>query len=108
MSTETDTDLPFTSLSEISARLEKGEITSVTVTRLMLDRIERLNPKLNCFITVLAESALAQAERMDRLAQAGLRLGPLHGVPVAIKDNMATRGIRTTAGFSHPGGLGAG
>ncbi|WP_158801416.1 MULTISPECIES: amidase [unclassified Acidisoma] len=98
MSTETDTDLPFTSLSEISARLEKGEITSVTVTRLMLDRIERLNPKLNCFITVLAESALAQAERMDRLAQAGLRLGPLHGVPVAIKDNMATRGIRTTAG----------
>jgi aspartyl-tRNA(Asn)/glutamyl-tRNA(Gln) amidotransferase subunit A len=71
-------------------------VTSAALTRLMLDRIARHNPALNCFITVTAESALQQAAAMHLLLQAGTDLGPLHGVPVAIKDNMATAGVRTT------------
>ena len=63
----------------------------------MLDRIARLNPALNCYITVCGEAAMQQAGRLDRLLEAGIHLGPLHGVPIAIKDNIATAGVRTTA-----------
>ncbi|HTW27000.1 MAG TPA: amidase [Acetobacteraceae bacterium] len=97
MSAQSDDDLAFASLTEMSDRLQRRELTSAALTRLMLDRIGRLNPVLNCYITVLADAAMEQAERLDRLTEAGVRLGPLHGIPVAIKDNMATQGIRTTA-----------
>ncbi len=93
-----ETDIAFAPLTGCRRRLKAGEITSVALTRLMLDRIERLNPTLNCYITVCRERALEQAEGLDRLLAAGVDLGPLHGVPVAIKDNMATEGVRTTGG----------
>jgi len=97
MSTTADDDLAFAPLAEVSRRIKARELTSAALTRLMLDRIARLNPTLNCFITVCADAAMAQAEALDRLLQSGLDLGPLHGVPVAVKDNMATAGVRTTA-----------
>jgi aspartyl-tRNA(Asn)/glutamyl-tRNA(Gln) amidotransferase subunit A len=64
----------------------------------MLARIDGLNPVLNAYVTVAAEAALADAEAADRRQRAGERLGPLDGLPVAIKDNIATKGLRTTVG----------
>lgn len=64
----------------------------------ILARIERLNPQLNCYITVLASGARAEAARAARSIAGGNWLGPLHGIPIAIKDNIWTRGVRTTAG----------
>jgi aspartyl-tRNA(Asn)/glutamyl-tRNA(Gln) amidotransferase subunit A len=91
-----DEDVAFLPLFEVARLIREGMLTSVAVTRLMLDRIERLNPALNGYITVTGESALVQAEGLDRLREAGTCLGPLHGVPVAVKDNIATAGVRTT------------
>ena len=67
------------------------------MTQAYLDRIAIYNPKLNVFITVMRESALAQAAELDREAQAGKFRGPLHGVPIVLKDNIDTAGTRTTA-----------
>ena len=68
------------------------------LTRNCLDRIKRRNPELNAFITVTADTALKRAEEMDReIANGGLR-GPLHGIPIAHKDNVSTAGVLTTSG----------
>ena len=85
-------------LTEAARRLRAREITSAALTRAYLDRITIYNPKLNVFITVMRESALAQAAELDREAQAGQFRGPLHGVPIVLKDNIDTAGTRTTAG----------
>src|SRR5215471_10206193 len=86
------------SLSEASQLVRDGKVSPVELTQACLERIERLNPKLNAFITVTAESALADA----RVAQEDLShnhwRGPLHGIPVALKDLFDTAGVRTTAG----------
>jgi aspartyl-tRNA(Asn)/glutamyl-tRNA(Gln) amidotransferase subunit A len=72
----------------------------VELTRAHLERIERLNPQINCYLTVSAELALEQARQAeDEIAQ-GLRRGPLHGIPLALKDLFETAGVRTTAGSS--------
>jgi aspartyl-tRNA(Asn)/glutamyl-tRNA(Gln) amidotransferase subunit A len=89
-------DLAFLPLHEVARRIQARELTSLAVTRLILDRIARLDPGLNGYITVMAGAALAQAEGLDRLLEDGTCLGPLHGVPIAIKDNIATAGVRTT------------
>jgi len=70
----------------------------VDLVRVYLDRIERLNPRLNAYLTVAAEAALAEAHRAAREIARGRWRGPMHGLPVALKDNIYTRGIRTTAG----------
>jgi aspartyl-tRNA(Asn)/glutamyl-tRNA(Gln) amidotransferase subunit A len=62
-----------------------------------LSRIERLNPKLNAFITITADSALAQAREAEKEIQQGRWSGPLHGIPIALKDLVDTAGVRTTA-----------
>jgi aspartyl-tRNA(Asn)/glutamyl-tRNA(Gln) amidotransferase subunit A len=84
-------------LFEAARRLRAREITSVALTQAYLDRIEIYNPKINALITVMRESALAQASAMDRDARAGVFHGPLHGVPIILKDNIDTAGTRTTA-----------
>jgi aspartyl-tRNA(Asn)/glutamyl-tRNA(Gln) amidotransferase subunit A len=87
----------FTTITELAPRLRRREISPVEVTRACLDRIEKLNPALNAFITVTTESALAEARVAEAEILRGEWRGPLHGVPVALKDLIDTAGVRTTA-----------
>ena len=84
-------------VAELGRRYRAGELSPVDVTRATLDRIERLNPILNAYITVLADSALAAARAAEEQLAAGIDLGPLHGVPCSVKDIIAVRGVRSTA-----------
>src|SRR5579862_2895554 len=88
--------LCFLSLSDLSSALRKREVTSVEATRAVLDRIRQLNPSLRAYLTVLDESALRQAEAADKEIAAGKYRGPLHGVPIAVKDLCWTKGVPTT------------
>ena len=74
-----------------------GRTSAVDACRAFLDRLQAVNPSLNAFNLIDADGALARAERVDRARSAGEKLGPLAGVPVALKDNLCTRGMRTTA-----------
>jgi len=85
-------------ISELGQRLRRREVSPVEITQDCLSRIERLNPALNAFITVMAESALAEARRAEAEILRGEWRGALHGVPVALKDLIDTAGVRTTAG----------
>jgi aspartyl-tRNA(Asn)/glutamyl-tRNA(Gln) amidotransferase subunit A len=91
-------ELEFVSIEALSALLAKKKISPVELTQLYLSRIERLNPKLNAFITVASESALAEARAAERELLRGRRRGTLQGIPVALKDNIWTRNLRTTMG----------
>src|SRR5271154_1078020 len=82
---------------ELAPRLRRKEVSPVELTRACLDRIEKLNPALNAFITVTAESALAEARTAEVEISRGEWRGPLHGIPVALKDLIDTAGTRTTA-----------
>src|SRR6202012_5955627 len=88
----------FLTLEEASAQLRLGKVSPVELTQACLSRIERLNPQLNAFITVCAESALVEARRAEAEIQQGRWRGPLHGIPIALKDLVDTAGVRTTAG----------
>jgi aspartyl-tRNA(Asn)/glutamyl-tRNA(Gln) amidotransferase subunit A len=85
------------SLAEASARLRAGSVTSTQLVEASLARIKTYNPKINAFITVLREQALRQAKEAEADLRAGRSRGPLHGIPIALKDNIDTAGIRTTA-----------
>src|SRR5215472_17450088 len=88
--------LCFLTLSELSALLHRREVSSVDATRAVLDRVQKLNPTLRAYITILDNLALRQAEAADKEIAAGKWRGPLHGVPVAVKDLCWTKGIPTT------------
>ena len=93
--------LSFATIGELSALLAKRKLSPVELTEHFLRRIERYNPRLNVFLTVTADQALASARRAEkafsRRASKGSH-GPLAGIPITLKDNIWTRGIRTTAG----------
>ncbi len=91
------TELAALSLADASKRLRARQVTSVELTQALLDRIRIYNPKVNAYITVMREEALAQAALLDEEAKAGRFRSPLHGVPIALKDNIDTAGTRTTA-----------
>jgi len=82
---------------ELAPRLRRKEVSPLELTRTCLDRIEKLNPALNAFITVTAESALAEARAAEIEIARGEWRGPLHGIPIALKDLIDTAGTRTTA-----------
>src|SRR5271163_4292249 len=82
---------------ELGPRLRRKEVSPVELTRACLNRIEKLNPALNAYITVTAESALAEAHAAEAEISRGEWRGPLHGIPVAIKDLIDTADVRTTA-----------
>jgi aspartyl-tRNA(Asn)/glutamyl-tRNA(Gln) amidotransferase subunit A len=90
-------ELAFESLHNVSALIKSKAVSPLDLTRACLRRIERLNPTLNAFITVTADGALAEAEAAQTEVQRGAWRGPLHGIPVALKDMIDTAGIRTTA-----------
>lgn len=91
-------DAALKSISELSRLIGAGELSPVELTRQTLDRIERLDPQLNSYITTTADLALSQAQAAEREIHAGNRRGPLHGIPYALKDLFFTKGIKTTAG----------
>lgn len=90
-------ELLLKSAAELSELLQAGTITSVELTQASLDRIEALNPKLHAFLYVDHEGALATAKQVDEDRAAGKTMHPLAGIPIAVKDNIVTRGIPTTA-----------
>jgi len=87
----------FTTVSELSQLLRRKKVSPIEITRARLGKIERLNPVLNAFITVLAEWALEEARTAEAEILLGQWRGPLHGVPIALKDLIDTAGVRTTA-----------
>ena len=87
----------LTSIVETSELLRKGKVSPVELTKSCLAQIEKLNPTLNAFITVTAELALTQARTAEAEILRGHCRGPLHGIPLALKDLIDTAGIRTTA-----------
>jgi aspartyl-tRNA(Asn)/glutamyl-tRNA(Gln) amidotransferase subunit A len=89
--------MPLDTITELAPRLKRKEVSPVELTRSCLDRIEKLNPALNAFITVTADSALAEAQAAEIEIARGQWRGPLHGIPVALKDLIDTAGTRTTA-----------
>src|SRR5580765_6131816 len=84
-------------ISELSQRIRKKEVSPVEFTRECLRRIEQVNPRLNAVITVMAEPALAEAHIAEEERLRGHWRGPLHGIPVALKDLIDTAGVRTTS-----------
>ncbi|MGV2898283.1 amidase [Achromobacter sp. AGC78] len=97
MPAQDPTDLHFRDARELARAIRDRELSSRQVTAHFLDRIERAAP-LAAFSEVTAERALAQADAADRLQDAGILLGPLHGVPVAVKDSIQWQGTPTTGG----------
>jgi aspartyl-tRNA(Asn)/glutamyl-tRNA(Gln) amidotransferase subunit A len=90
-------ELPLLELAEVSKAVQKKEVSPVELTRACLERIEQLNPKLNAFITVTDSSALEEARKAEAEIARGEWKGPLHGVPLAVKDLIETAGVKTTA-----------
>jgi aspartyl-tRNA(Asn)/glutamyl-tRNA(Gln) amidotransferase subunit A len=88
----------YWTLKQASENLRARKITAAELTQACLDRIQAFNPKIDAWITVMREQALAQAKALDKEAAAGHWRGPLHGIPVGLKDNIDAEGVRTTAG----------
>ena len=91
-------EICYMSAGELSPLIQNKEISPVEVIQAHLDRIQETEPVLNSFITLLPEEALAAARRAEADIQAGRSRGPLHGIPVALKDLYNTAGVRTTSG----------
>ncbi|MBZ5645705.1 MAG: amidase [Acidobacteriia bacterium] len=97
MASRSTEELISLSLSEAAELVRDKKISPVELTRACLERIEAANPELNAFITVTAESALQQARAAEDEIQGGHWRGPLHGIPISLKDLIDTAGVRTTA-----------
>ena len=90
--------IPFLSATELAGLIKSQEVSPVEAAQAYLDRIAEVDDKLNSYITVCGEEALAEAKQAEQDIAAGRYLGPMHGIPVAVKDQFNTRGIRTTNG----------
>ena len=90
-------NLAFLTISELSELIRTKQVSPVEVTNLMLQRIERLNPTLNAYITVTPDLAMTAAREAEAEIQRGSWRGPLHGVPIGVKDLFDTAGVKTTA-----------
>jgi aspartyl-tRNA(Asn)/glutamyl-tRNA(Gln) amidotransferase subunit A len=89
--------LAFLSLTEASEKIHARTVTSTQLTNALLARIKVYNPLVNAYVTVMSDDALRQAAELDAEQKAGKFRGPLHGIPIALKDNIDTAGTRTTA-----------
>ncbi len=90
--------LTLLSIEQLAPLIAKRRISPVEVLTAVLQRVEQLNPTLNAYVTILREESLRQAAKAEREIMAGRYRGTLHGIPIALKDNIQTAGIRTTAG----------
>ena len=93
-----ETPLHYSSLAEVARLIETRQLSPVDLTRLMLDRIASVDRSLQSYVTIMADAAMSSARRAEAEIRAGRYRGPLHGMPIAIKDLCYTRGIRTMAG----------
>src|SRR5262249_59223838 len=84
-------------LDQLAPLIKSGKLSPVDLTKAYLERIEALDPKVNCFVTVTRNLALEEAAKAEQEIRAKRYKGPLHGIPYAVKDLMATNGIRTTS-----------
>jgi len=91
-------DIPYLSATDLSELIKDREVSPVEVVEAYLERIDRLNDKLNAYITVCWEEAIEAAREAEKAIALGNYLGPMHGIPVAVKDQAHTKGIRTTFG----------
>ncbi|TDA35066.1 MAG: hypothetical protein DSO02_01800 [Hadesarchaea archaeon] len=91
-------ELCFSPVTELSSRIREGVLSPVELVETFLERIRRLNPKVNAYCLVLEEEARKRAEEAERALKEGKKLGPLHGIPIAIKDLTPMHGVRTTFG----------
>jgi amidase len=94
----TESDICFQKATKLAERIRKKELSAREVMEAHLSQIERLNPSINAIVTLLPEEALTRASEADKFLEQGKILGPLHGLPVAHKDLVHTKGIRTTYG----------
>ncbi|MGM9949895.1 MAG: amidase [Lysinibacillus sp.] len=92
------TELAFLSATELGELIKTKQLSPVELTKHLLNRIDQMDPTINAYITPLHESALKQAQEAEEAIMQGRYLGPLHGIPMGIKDNYQTKGIRTTGG----------
>ncbi len=91
-------DLAFKSATELGSLIASRDVSPVEATELYLRRIERLNSQLNSYLTVTGDQAIESAKKAEAAVVRGDELGPLHGVPISIKDLELTTGVRTTKG----------
>ena len=91
-------DIPFLSASDLSRLIKSKEVSPVEAVEAYLERIELLDPKLKSYLTVCSDEAMQSAREAEQALARGEYLGPMHGIPVAVKDQMNTKGILTTGG----------
>ena len=91
-------DIPFLSASELSRLIERREVSPVEATEAYLDRIDEVDFKFNSYLTVCRKEALHAAHEAEQAIAQGAYLGPMHGIPVGVKDQLWTRRIRSTGG----------
>jgi aspartyl-tRNA(Asn)/glutamyl-tRNA(Gln) amidotransferase subunit A len=92
------TEITSSSAAVLAGLISSKQASSVEITTAFLDRLERLNPKTNSYLHFNRENSLAQAKKADQLLAEGAAVSPLHGVPIAVKDNLTTTDAPTTAG----------
>jgi aspartyl-tRNA(Asn)/glutamyl-tRNA(Gln) amidotransferase subunit A len=91
-------DICWMSAADLAKSIRRKKLSPVEVVEDILERIEVINPKINAYVTVIANSALAEAKKAEKAVMKGGELGPLHGVPFSVKDLVFTKGVRTTFG----------
>ena len=91
-------DIPYLSASELSRLIESREVSPVEATEAYIDRIDELDFKFNAYLTVSRREAMEAAREAERAIASGEYLGPMHGIPVAVKDQFWSKGIRSTGG----------
>ena len=91
-------EFAFTSIAELAPRIQKKEVSPLEVTQVYLDRIDRLNDEYLAYLTLLRDEALAAARSAEQEIAHGQYRGPLHGIPIALKDLFAVKGVRMTCG----------
>src|SRR5713226_2560960 len=98
----TPPDLAFTPATELVPLIRDKKLSPADLTKALLERIERLNPRLNAFVTVTADLAMDAAKKAEQTVMKGGALGPIHGIPFSIKDLALTAGVPTKFGSFIP------
>ncbi len=93
-----DEKLAFAPASELKSLIATKQVSPVELTELYFERIDRLDPSLNSYLTLTRDEAMETAKAAEQAVVRGDELGPLHGLPISIKDLEMTKGIRTTGG----------